>query len=119
LDLNLLSVGGTPAAFAYNYHYQGYVFGLRTGTDRSAGSGAGTVLMQKAIGDSFTRGDHTYDLGAEYLESKRHWLTHVKPVYSYRHYPTTAARAQVLRLAHAAGRWIGTGAGRSALGKGA
>ncbi|MGH7193994.1 MAG: GNAT family N-acetyltransferase, partial [Candidatus Saccharimonadales bacterium] len=46
LDLNLLSVGDRPAAFAYNYCYRGHVFGLRMGYDPAVcSSGAGTVLM--------------------------------------------------------------------------
>lgn len=31
LDLSLLLGGGEPAAFAYNYHYAGGVYGLRMG----------------------------------------------------------------------------------------
>ncbi len=98
LDLNLLLVDGTPAAFAYNYHYRGSVYGLRAGFDpRFVAFGPGTLLMRMVIEDSFRRGDHFFDLGVGSLECKRPWQTSEVTSYRCTHYPA-AARAQLLRL---------------------
>lgn len=105
-DLNLLYVAGEPVAFNYGYHYRGYVFGLRMGHDASRGlDGAGTVLLKRVIEDSFTRGDTTLDLGADYLECKRHWWTHVEPSRRYIYFPPTDPRAQVLRVKRQVQSW--------------
>jgi hypothetical protein len=103
LDVNLLYVGGKPVAYNYAYHYRGNVFGLRTGyLPDDACTGAGTVLQQRTIEDCFARDDHTYDLGAEYLDCKRYWKTSDVPSYRYTYYPPGHARAQMLRLK----RWL-------------
>lgn len=103
VDLNLLYVGATPVAFAYNYHLEGYVSGLRSGFDPAVSrDGAGTVLMGRMIRDSFERGDRTVDLGSGYLEAKRSWQTSIVASYRYSHYPTGTLRPQVLRLR----RWL-------------
>jgi hypothetical protein len=101
LDLNLLLLDGRPVAFAYNYHFQGNVFGLRTGFDASLGTdGAGTVLLGRSLKDSFQRGDRTYDLGPGSLHCKRHWLTSLEKSYRYCHYPVAGARVQAIRAKH-------------------
>jgi CelD/BcsL family acetyltransferase involved in cellulose biosynthesis len=102
-DVNLLYVGGQPAAFNYAYHYRGNVFGLRTGFDPAFGEGAGSVLQRRMIEDCFARGDRTYDLGADYPHCKRYWLTHTSASYRLTHYPLSSPRAQALRLS----RWLG------------
>jgi CelD/BcsL family acetyltransferase involved in cellulose biosynthesis len=103
LDLNLLLVDGSPAAFAYNYQYRGSVFGLRVGFDpRLSSYGPGTVLQQRVLEDSFQRGDHCYDMGVGSLDYKRHWQTSQLSSYRYTHYPAIAPRAQLLRLK----RWL-------------
>lgn len=102
LDVNLLLLDGHPVAFNYAYQYQGSVFGLRMGYDRALeAQGAGTVLQHRMIQDCCERGDHTYDLGAGYLECKRYWPTHVEQSFRYTHYPIRP-RPQVLR----AKRWL-------------
>ena len=99
LDLNLLYVGSRPVAFAYNYHYNGRVEGLRTGFDPAYAAGSpGAVLLKKTFEDSFRRGDHTFDLGVGYLDYKRHWLTRLDVSYRYTHFPLAAPKAQLLRL---------------------
>ena len=98
LDLNLLRLDGRAVAFNYAYHYQGLVYGLRTGFDAEHGSGAGSVLQHHMIRDSFRRGDTLYDLGAGYAECKRYWTTHTVPAYEYVHYPAASPRMQLLRL---------------------
>jgi CelD/BcsL family acetyltransferase involved in cellulose biosynthesis len=103
LDLNLLLVDDRPAAFAYNYCYQGRVFGLRMGYDPELASvGPGTVLQRLVLEDSFRRGDVVYDMGAGYAECKRHWRTSLAASCRYTHFPWSVPRAQLLRLR----RWI-------------
>ncbi len=102
VDMNLLYVNARPAAFAYCYHYQGHVSGLRMGYDPSAAhEGAGSVLTALMLEDSFRRGDRLFDLGADYLDAKRHWLTTLETSYTYTHFGPVP-KAQVLR----AGRWV-------------
>jgi len=99
VDLNLLLLDGQPVAFAYNYRWQGYVYGLRAGYDaQQALNGAGGLLYTYAIRDSFRRGDHTYDFGVGSLALKRHFVTRVAPIFRYSHFHPTAPRAQLLRL---------------------
>jgi hypothetical protein len=101
VDLNLLLIDKRPVAFCYNYHFQGRVYGVRNGYDRDAShAGAGTVLMALQIEDSFRRGDRLLDLGPEYLEIKRPWLTRLARSYRYTYYPPLVPKAQVLRLKH-------------------
>jgi hypothetical protein len=99
LDINLLYVDDQPVAFAYNYHYNGRVEGLRMGFDPAYAAGSpGAALLKMMIEDSFRRGEHTIDLGADYLHCKRHWLTRLDTSYRYTHYPLAAPKAQLLRL---------------------
>ncbi len=109
VDMNVLLVDGEPAAFSYQYHYQGYVNGLRMGFDPEfAKQGAGTVMMGRMIEDSFARGDRTLDLGTDYLECKRHWVTSIAGSYRYSHYAGTG-RAQVLRAKRLVDAWWRSG----------
>jgi CelD/BcsL family acetyltransferase involved in cellulose biosynthesis len=102
-DLNMLLVGGRPAAFAYNYQYRGHVFGLRLGYDAHvAKEGAGHVLMARMLADSFQRGDHTFDLGPGSVATKRYWKTSVETGYRYTHFAPGVPRAQLLRLSRLA-----------------
>lgn len=106
VDLNLLLLDDVPVAFNYAYHYRGYVFGLRTGYDSAAAAhGAGIVLQKRMIRDCFERCDHTYDLGPDYLECKRYWLTDVRPICRYTWFPPTP-RAQLLRLKRGIAGWF-------------
>jgi CelD/BcsL family acetyltransferase involved in cellulose biosynthesis len=108
VDLHLLYVAGRPSAFAYNYRYRGHVFGLRMGYDAAVSrEGLGTVLLHRVIETCLRCGDHTLDLGANYLEAKRNWLTSVVPVYRYTHFPLAAPRAQLMRLKRMAQSWFG------------
>ena len=99
VDLNLLFLGGSPAAFVYGYHCRGYVYGLRRGfdSDRSR-EGAGNVLLGYTLRDCFEHGDSVYDMGVGSIESKRSFLTRTIPILRYSHYPPLALRTQVLRL---------------------
>lgn len=102
-DLNLLTLDGRPAAFAYNYHWHGQVYGLRAGFDAQVSrGGAGNVLLAEAIRDSFARGDATYDLGTRYLQTKRHLMTGLVPIFRYSYFHPGSPRALVVR----AKRWL-------------
>ncbi len=86
-DINLLLLGGRPVAFSYNYCWRGWVYGIRNGYDPAAvQDGAGTVLMAKMIEDSCSRGDQLIDLGPNYLNAKKYWLTRLQPAYHYTHF---------------------------------
>jgi hypothetical protein len=99
LDLNLMSLGGRPLAFAYNYCWNGHVFGLRAGYDPSVSrDGAGNLLYLHVLRDSFERGDRMCDMGPGSLECKRHFVTRTVPIYRYSHFPIAGARVQLVRL---------------------
>ena len=103
VDMNLLLVGGEPAAFAYNYHYNGRVQGLRGGFDKSVtDAGSGGVLFARAIEDCFARGDTSYDLGVGGHEYKGRFRTATETSYRFTHYPMTRMRSQGVRLT----RWM-------------
>jgi CelD/BcsL family acetyltransferase involved in cellulose biosynthesis len=101
VDINLLLLNGRPAAFAYNYHFRGYIFGLRSGYDaKVCTEGAGTVLQRLLIEDSCQRGDRVIDMGPGSLEAKRHWQTRLATAWRYTHYSGRSPRAQLLRMLH-------------------
>jgi CelD/BcsL family acetyltransferase involved in cellulose biosynthesis len=108
IDINLLLISGRPAAFAYNYAWRGWVYGLRTGYDAAlARAGAGSVLMHRMLQDSFERGDATFDLGAGYLDAKRYWQTTQRFSYRSTHFALAAPRAQLLRAKRWLRGWLG------------
>lgn len=101
LDLCLLQLDGRPVAFAYNYHKDGYVFGLRAGWDPDyAETGLGTYLYAECLEDSCRLGDRIYDLGPYYFDVKQRWINRVTQTHRVRHYPLFSPRAQLLRLKH-------------------
>jgi CelD/BcsL family acetyltransferase involved in cellulose biosynthesis len=103
LDLNLLLFDGRPAAFAYNYHYRGSIYGLRMGFDPNvATDGSGNVLLRRMIEDSFQRGDQLIDLGPDSIDIKRRWATRIQSSYHYQHYAPRQIKAQALRMK----RWL-------------
>jgi hypothetical protein len=111
VDVALLRIGGEPAAFSYNYHYQGYLNGLRVGFDpQYAKVAAGNLLYLHAIRDGIERGDRVFDLGPGSLDAKRQWITQTTPSYRYRHYPLASPRVQILRIKH----WLRSRRGASA-----
>jgi CelD/BcsL family acetyltransferase involved in cellulose biosynthesis len=108
-DINLLMLNGEAAAFAYNYHFAGYVFGLRAGFNQgNTTGGAGTVLTQMMIEDSCRRGDRILDLGPGSLETKRSWQTRIEAAWRYTHYSPRSPKAQALRTLHAVKSWLGS-----------
>lgn len=97
-DLCLLKLDGTPVAFAYNYHRDGRLFGLRMGFDQSASlpSGLGKTLTDHLIEDSFRRGDRLFELG-EGDEPYKHALrTGVATPWRLMHAPVSAWRGKAV-----------------------
>lgn len=106
VDVSLLSIDEQPVAYQYAYHYRGYISALKTFYDPEvAFEGAGTIVQARTIADSFLRGDHTFNLGPEYMEYKRNWLTDVRPMHRYTYFPYTAIAAQLVRAKRAIERW--------------
>lgn len=120
-DMNLLYLNDRPIAFGYNYHYNGYVYGLRMGFDAEATKlGAGTAMLYRALQDSCERGDQIYDLGAGYFNAKRKWWNRMVATKRYTHYPSTVLKAQTLRWGRQLRDWIkpkDVGAGENSSGK--
>ncbi len=108
VDINLLKLDGQPVSYAYNYHFHGWVYGVRSGYDSSiVQDGAGTVLIAKMIEDGCRRGDRLIDLGPNYLECKRNWMTRLQPALHYTYFNPARLRAQALRMKRIVKRWLG------------
>jgi len=107
-EMNLLYVGGKPVAFAYNYHFNGAVFGMRIGYDAAMGkAGAGNLLYVSALEDSFRCNDHTYDLGPGTLDCKLSLQPEIVDIKQYTHFAPLGVKAQAMRLKHVLPTWIG------------
>ncbi len=103
LDLTMLTVGGQPAAFTYNYHFDGLIYGLRMGYNAAISKqGLGNVLMTRSIKDSFERGDKSQDMGVGENRFKQEFRTGMEISFQFTHYPWLAARSQAVRLS----RWL-------------
>jgi hypothetical protein len=61
------------------------------------------------IQDCIARGDHTYDLGPDYLACKRNWQTHTQGGYRYTHFAEGAPLAQLVRVKRKLQGWLGRG----------
>lgn len=106
VDLNMLFVAGRPAAFNYNYVYNGLVYSLRMGFDPGVSvKGAGCVLMGRMIQDSMLRGDRILDIGPGSLKAKQNWYTSVENSYRYVHYSATSVTAKLMQLSHQFADW--------------
>jgi CelD/BcsL family acetyltransferase involved in cellulose biosynthesis len=101
VDINLLTLGGQPAAFLYGYHYAGNVTALRTGFDAANNGGIGSALMLRTIEDSCRRGDRTIDFGPGEREHKRRLRTRTETTYQLTYTPLDSWRSQAVRLS----RW--------------
>jgi hypothetical protein len=96
-DINLLYFDGEPAAFAYNYCWNGAVYGLRKGFDpRFAPLRPGLVLQKLMLEDGHRRGDRLYDLGTGGQSTKAAWRTSARANYRFTYFPPTVLRAQLL-----------------------
>jgi CelD/BcsL family acetyltransferase involved in cellulose biosynthesis len=97
LDVTLLRLQDRPMAFTYNYHHCGYVNGLRMGFDAQMKElGIGRYVQYRTFKDSAARGDHTIDLGPDYFEAKRPWMTRVAKSSRCSHYTMLSPKAQLL-----------------------
>jgi CelD/BcsL family acetyltransferase involved in cellulose biosynthesis len=97
VDVNILSLGDRPAAFLYNYHYQGRIIGLRTGYDATAGhDGVGSAVILKSIEDSIARGDELIDFGPGEREHKRRLRTRIAASYRLNYTPPGSIRSQAV-----------------------
>ncbi|MEX2316941.1 MAG: GNAT family N-acetyltransferase [Pirellulales bacterium] len=107
VDVNVLLFDGRPAAFLYNYIYQGRITALRTGFDASAGhDGVGSALVLKSIEDSIERSDVSIDFGPGEREHKRRLRTRVETSYRLTYTPLGSWRSQAVRLSRwAKSRW--------------
>jgi CelD/BcsL family acetyltransferase involved in cellulose biosynthesis len=99
VDMNLLYLGDSPAAFIYGYCCRDFVYGLRRGYDAGLSRhGAGNVLLARMLCDSFARGDRLYDMGVGSLETKRRFLTRTVPILRFSHFSSSPWLMQLLRL---------------------
>jgi CelD/BcsL family acetyltransferase involved in cellulose biosynthesis len=112
VDVTLLRLGGRAAAFQYNYHYNGRVFGLRIGyAEEFAPYGVGKALLAYSLADSYERGDRVIDLGEGDYPFKRRLRTATESSNRYLCYPWLAWRGQTVRLS----RWVKTKVGIESL----
>lgn len=99
LDANILLVGGTPAAFNYNYVAERRVYGLRCGYDPTLEvDGCGRVLLYLMLQDSCRRGDVEYNFGPGRQHYKERFATSLRHAYTFRHYARYSLRSQLLHL---------------------
>ncbi len=99
LDVNLLYVGATAAAFNYNYVAQGRTYGLRCGYDATLElDSCGRVLLYKMLEDSFRRGDVEYNFGPGAQPYKERFGTEMRCAYTFRHYARYSLRSQLMNL---------------------
>jgi CelD/BcsL family acetyltransferase involved in cellulose biosynthesis len=96
-------VDGRPAAFTYNYHFAGRLYGLRIGYNAAISRrGLGNVLLARTLEDSFARKDRCFDLGVGDYLFKRGFRTGVETSYQFSHYSWLPLRTQGVRLT----RWL-------------
>ncbi|MFI4874920.1 MAG: GNAT family N-acetyltransferase, partial [Blastopirellula sp. JB062] len=99
--LCLIYVDGRAAAFLYNYHRDGNLYGLRRGSmPQLHEQGIGAVTTALAIEDSCRRQDRMIDLGVGSLHAKRSWISRLAPIGRVTHYPSFEPKSQVLRWTH-------------------
>lgn len=99
LDTNILTVGGRPVAFNYNYLAANRAYGLRSGFDQTAGlENCGKILIYKMLEDAFARGDAEYSFGPGRQPHKDRFATEMRHAYTFRHYARYALRPQLLHL---------------------
>ncbi len=101
LDMAVLKLDDQPVAFQYNYCFDGKLFGLRMGFDRSfSKQGVGKALMGWTLEDSFARCDREIDMGIGDYDFKRRFRTGVEMSQRHTYYPWQAWRGQSVRLSH-------------------
>jgi len=103
VDMLVLKLNDQPVAFLYNYCFDGKLFWLRMGYNRSfSKQGVGKALMGWALEDSFARSDRVIDMGIGDYAFKRYFRTGTENSQRYTYYPWQAWRGQSVRFSH----WI-------------
>jgi CelD/BcsL family acetyltransferase involved in cellulose biosynthesis len=107
VDVNMLSLNGTPLAFSYNYCWKHRLIGVRVGyaPDVSGSSGVGSLLKAYVIRDSYDRGDQVYDLGPGSLDLKRHFRTRTATIFRYSHFESLSPRIQLMQWKRRFDQW--------------
>lgn len=99
VHVSLLMIDDQPAAFSYNYLWNGTVHGLRMGYDlRFQPAGPGAVLLRETVRECCRLGDHTFDLGESESSFKRHWANQCLETYRFSHLSLANVLANVIRL---------------------
>ena len=99
LDANLLTVGGKPVAFNYNYLAGDRTYGLRSGFDQTAGlDNCGKILIYKMLEDAFQRGDAEYSFGPGRQPYKDRFATDMRRAYTFRHFARRSLRSQLMNF---------------------
>jgi CelD/BcsL family acetyltransferase involved in cellulose biosynthesis len=103
IDVNLLLIAGRPAAFIYNYHFQGRITSMRTGYDSTTPiKSVGSALFLRSLQDSIARGDTLVDFGPGDREHKRRLHTRTETSYRLNYTPTGSIRSQAVSWS----RWV-------------
>ena len=98
LDTNILTVGGRPVAFNYNYVADGRTYGLRAGFDPTAEmEHCGRILLYKMLEDSFARGDSEYSFGPGRQAYKDRFATEMRYAYTFRSYARSSVKSRLLQ----------------------
>ena len=98
LDTNILTVGGKPVAFNYNYVAEGRTYGLRAGFDPTAEmEHCGQILLYKMLEDSFARGDEEYSFGPGRQAYKDRFATGMRCAYTFRTYSTATLKSRLMK----------------------
>jgi CelD/BcsL family acetyltransferase involved in cellulose biosynthesis len=107
VDVNILMFEDSPAAFLYNYFYDGRVSTLRMGYDPALSKhGFGSALMLRSIEDGIARGDGFIDFGQGEREHKRRLRTGTESTYRLTYTPLRSWRSQTVRWTRwAKNRW--------------
>lgn len=99
LDANILTVGGRPVAFNYNYVAAGRAFGLRAGFDPTAKMDhCGRILLYKMLEGSFARGDVEYCFGPGRQSYKDRFANEMRYAYTFRHFSRRSFKSRLMRL---------------------
>jgi CelD/BcsL family acetyltransferase involved in cellulose biosynthesis len=99
LDLNLLYVDGTAAAFVYNYVVDGALTTVAAGYDpRFEADDVGSILTWALLRQSHDLGDRSLDLGPVDDAAARFWQTDSERLLRAVHYPRHSLRAQALHF---------------------
>jgi CelD/BcsL family acetyltransferase involved in cellulose biosynthesis len=108
VSMDLVTVGGSPAAFTYCYVVQGHVLGLRMGyVGRFSRASPGTVMMTELLKSCIRQGDRRLDMGETPAEYKAQWRTSAGQSHRFTHYRGSSWRGLALGLKRKVDRKLG------------